>query len=309
MALLLLLLTTSLLGLSLLISVVEMLTYPGAIMTRLPFLSHYLVLGLAAIFAFLSYKKDVIKNSKINEVMTQLIPVFLGGFVLAMIGYSLFQVLEKLTYPNFVLSTFRVHHQPLQAVGIALAGFGFYYTILQREEFSIQKIGVLIALTLFLSQNIPGVAVAAAHKLTLPLSNPQASYDQKMEHSLGWFYTYMQFVASSTQADAIIELPTQGNPWIYSSNAGLVRYFLYPRYLSNNLTTVPGNKKVTHYLLLRSELNNNNTPETLWPSEPIPAKRIILIDPETLEVSEIENVKVFDPKDFENTSEWGIIEL
>jgi len=94
---------------------------------------------------------------------------------------------------------------------------------------------IVIFLLWIILANIVDVGTYAAQNISFIIRNPMASYDQKMEQTVGkQFYDYVKFIKKSTPDDAKILIPPfPAYPWPQTGNGAYMRYFLYPRTLLN----------------------------------------------------------------------------
>lgn len=85
------------------------------------------------------------------------------------------------------------------------------------------------SLIFYILRLLPITTTQAAVNLRKIITNPTATYDQKMGLEWGVFYEEMLFVLDHTSPTATIILPTDLARYPLHANVDLVRYFLYPR--------------------------------------------------------------------------------
>jgi hypothetical protein len=117
-----------------------------------------------------------------------------------------------------------------------------------------------------------------ANTLIIVLSNIKnttftfkATYDEKMSAAWGNEYYYWKFIVEHTPPDSALYVPPQEFPWGTIGNAGLVRYFLYPRRVVNmkwNQVVVPKNS----YIVVAWGDWAIGAEKYGWPKVSIPAK-------------------------------------
>jgi hypothetical protein len=95
-----------------------------------------------------------------------------------------------------------------------------------------------------------------------------------------------------------------------SGNAGLVKYFLYPRNLIqfpaetiDNIGSLPAN---TYIMIYKGEWCNGGDCQ-IWPVQTIKSEEVIFEKSGSTNVGEIEQNFIFDPKDASNP--FGLLKL
>lgn len=130
------------------------------------------------------------------------------------------------------------------------------------------------------------------------------TYDMKMREYWGSIYDYFLFVKNNTPEDSTILIPPQQAPWQTEGNAGLVRYFLYPRKVINGELSNLDISNVDYILIAWGSWGSNDPSIMGWPKVNIEADRIVIWEPKSNQQTSSDQ-KIFKP---DNSSEtWGII--
>lgn len=146
------------------------------------------------------------------------------------------------------------------------------------------------------------------------IKNPLATYKEKMRYGWKDFYDYMTFVDQVTPENAKIMLPPMINPWWDVGGKGLVRYFLYPRELMQDMEDVNAEIDLAaDYLLLTwgfGVCTENDPPDCYgWPKKIVEAEWIVFKKENSEEVgTKIENI-VYDHNDEIYQGAWGVIKI
>lgn len=299
--------------------VIETVTYPGFMSKRVPIYNNWLAILIVIIFSQAIIFLKETYGAMLPKWQTLLVTIsklLLYLSLILVLLTAVLYVLEDINYPNFVFSTLHIHHKGLLLVSILVTYLAFFTQYILKNDFLskfpavigqfIPVIGVLILG--YLLPNTIQSSTVLINNTQFMIANPTATYEQKMEYSWGWFYTYMQFIVTSTPPDAIIAIPKQKAPWVNSGNAGLVRYFLYPRYVVDPLSITTFESTPTHALIVRNEMGLENTLETLWPLVATSSANIHVIDPNTKETKVLQ-IDEYKPEDFVATPYWGVITL
>lgn len=116
-------------------------------------------------------------------------------------------------------------------------------------------------------------------ELLLIRDNPFLSYDLKMRIKLGpELYEYFQFLQKNLPEEATVYIPPMMEPWGYTGNPAIVRYFLYPRKIIPSKfedKNIP--KEATHALLVWGEGQEKDCGICGWPKVDYKAKDIIYL--------------------------------
>jgi hypothetical protein len=143
------------------------------------------------------------------------------------------------------------------------------------------------------------------------ISNPQASYDDKMRNTIGdLIYNYALFVKKYTPENSSILVPPQAFPWPGSGNIGYFRYFVYPRTIeSGDEFEAPSKNslaKIDYILLNWGETDRVEYPHTHdWPKFDVKAEKIIFMNRDGSFGGEVGGNYYY--KDYKDKQVWGII--
>ncbi len=140
------------------------------------------------------------------------------------------------------------------------------------------------------------------------LSNPTASYDEKLRSQVGPIFDYYKFVVAHTPPDALILNPLQQGQWPDVSNQGFTRYFIYPRNLISEDVFDKTKDSPDFAFMIGERKLHDNSPHNRWPDFPIPAKRVIYY-PNNKDIAPIEVLGDYNPKKVPYADYWGIIEI
>jgi|GEM_PF-4144392 len=222
--------------------------------------------------------------------------------------------LEYLMYPNFVYSKFNLDLQgavPVLFVSFYLWIIGFWklsYTLDKKLPITIELLFYAICMILINSLNI--TFQDAMKKNVFIIKHIKYNYFQKMNEQWGLSYRYLMFVKANTEENSSIVIPPQTMIWYATGNAGIVRYFLYPRIIASTGYTFGKFFDYYNYdyvLISWGEWPDGNKNDYGWPKEKINAEKIIYWDDATnLIKTEYKN---YDPSDKENYKSWGIIKI
>ncbi|MEM4326289.1 MAG: hypothetical protein QXU40_03230, partial [Candidatus Pacearchaeota archaeon] len=167
---------------------------------------------------------------------------------------------------------------------------------------------IVILIVLYSYQNSMVAIIGALRGTAFILQHIKMSDQEKMRYTWGsLFYDYMNFIKNNTPEDATIVIPPQEGPWLSTGNAGLVRYFLYPRFVINGGYDYLPNKKFDYVLLAKGEWLTDKPYLYGWPKVSLNAEKIIYFNPETFEATE--SATNYDPLDPKHKNSWGIIKV
>ena len=142
---------------------------------------------------------------------------------------------------------------------------------------------------------------------------PLASYDEKMRYGWGDFYDYMLFIRNNTPEDSVIMFPPMINPWMDVGGGGLIRYFLYPREIVQDMTYVNAqiDNRATYSMLAWG--SGICTPEEGechgWPRQNIAADYIVYKKSKSVDVEKTLYNVTYNYSDEINKGAWGIIKI
>jgi hypothetical protein len=268
---------------------IEALSYPGIIASHLHIPAYFFY--VISILLSLTYKN---KLNKFVSIITII------GYVLA-ISYFVLIFGETITYPNFIFTTFHLNPATFQFF-IALSWF--HILIVRKSDF---VRSLLIAILIFVGVDGAGRTFGIAFKdIKNIMSDPFATYEQKMAKAYPGFYPAMQEIKKLTPADSTILIPPQGNPWEMEGNAAMVTYFLYPRHVENldvdRIGDLPRNK---YLLIAKGSWPRVGDTDYGWPKVSVASKRIWHIDV----INHVNNSYKRDYDPNLDKWDWGLIEV
>lgn len=328
-----------LLTLTFFISLLESFTYSGYSLHHL-FLPFQLLLVLSVFSGILTrftplagrYETEIQSPYKVLFTINKLIILPL------LASYLLIMSLELQNYPNYVFST--LHLQPnLYFWTSFLSVFLFLINLrLSNKDLLVRRIfipgnhdlnletskknillDILLRIAIFvftlsiLANNIFTLLPWILEKSNFMIRHPLATYDEKMRYGLGDFYDYMLFIKTNTPENAIIMYPPMIYPWADVGNGGLIRYFLYPREIVQNMTDV--NTEIdpqADYVMLAWGFENcgDGTDKCKgWPRKEITAEKIIYKKSKSTEVEKVTYNVTYNYEDEVNKGAWGLIKI
>ncbi len=233
-------------------------------------------------------------------------------FVVSAILYIVMQILESGHFHNYVFS--RYHFQPGNFFYLVVLSAGL---VLVHKMIKVRRLNIKISFVglgmamVFLLVFLDGFAKtvdAAVYSDIYIARHLTASYDFKMRESWGIYYDYIKFVKEVTPSGAVILIPPQETPWLSTGNAGLDRYFLFPRRLVNgSYTTLADPGKYDYVMFVWGEWNDAPKERYGWPKVAVSAEKVVYFDPETGKIAEISGD--YDPKASLKGGAWGIIKV
>lgn len=228
--------------------------------------------------------------------------------------------LEKAIYPNFIYSTLHIHPAVLNEVLIYLLMIWIFYPRKEIKKFSLSEIAIifsnkiliLILLSYIFLNNLAETTAIISKDFTFITKHANATYDEKMREKVTEeFYNYVQFVKNYTPDDATILIPPQNFPWPQTGNIPYMRYFLYPRKLTNSVSDLTDSgvdfKELDYVLLAWGESNGEVAGFTHgFPKFPVEAQEVIYLQIDGSVNIVPGNYKYEKDK---NVSEWGVIKV
>ena len=328
-----------LLTLTFFISLLESFTYSGYSLHHL-FLPFQLLLVLSVFSGILTrftpllgkYETEIQSPYKVLFTINKLIILPL------LASYLLIMSLELQNYPNYVFST--LHLQPnLYFWTSFISVFLFLINIqLSNKDLLVRRIfmpenndlnletlkkSVLLDILLRIAVFVFTLSILANNVFTLlpwmleksnyMIRHPFATYDEKMRYGWGDFYDYMLFIKLNTPENAVIMYPPMINPWMDVGGGGLIRYFLYPREIVQNITDINANiDSQADYTMLAwgfGTCDDGTDSCKGWPRKDIKAERIIYKKSKSTEVEKTIYNVTYHYKDEINKGAWGLIKI
>ena len=289
----------SVLSITFLISLLEAFTYAGF------FAKHFRPLFGVGTVMLLAVLFLVFKKFGESKLFRNAISVAAFLFVAA---YVMSDILEKLTYPNFIFSHFHFQTYLLLLSAILMACL----FLLNESEKRIRILIYTALIFVFGQYLITDFATIKGKRPVFILKNINLSYDKKMEMTIGKVvYDYAIFIKNKTPANATILIPPQAYPWDKTSNVAYLRYFLYPRNLINGDEKDPkvDIQGVDYVLIDYGETNISQYGYTnVWPKFNVVGVEITYWDPTSGKTWQDKTGDYrYDPKD--SSEKWGIIKI
>ena len=274
--------------------------------------------GLMLVFHKLQKKSPSKKKDNYLSYLLDLNTLF---FPSMFIVYYFLDQLEKNHYPNYVYSN--LHLNP--AFFVYIVYFSLFLLSIKlilmnkkiilkfakdRQNKSTIFLGVtLVLVSLHLALNIVPVFKKAFSSTNFIVRNLDLPYEEKMEQKWGLIFPYSIFVSEVTEPGSKIIIPPQLFPWGSSGNAGLVRYFFYPRTMIKGELEDPfANETDADYILIA---RGGWSPGDLgygWPKQDLEAEKIYIWERESNEYTEYENQDyIWEDERFHQ--KWGLIKL
>jgi hypothetical protein len=261
------------------ISLLDTITYNGFFLkhTSINPIILYVFLGLLETLGLFEFKQ------KENNYFKYFQKTNLYFSILLALLFIAFSFIEKITYTNFVFSRFHVDISALIFPVILTAYTNF--VLIGLRYLVLTPLGLIFGLVII--NNLFDVWVKNRDNFLYILNHPNASYQEKMEISVGkQFYDYVSFVKENTPENSKILLPPfPAYPWPQSGNPPYMRYFLYPRTLLNGGEFTAGydlkKERIDYVLLDWGEIVANSSAYTHgWPKFDVNADQIIFWAPD-----------------------------
>lgn len=319
-----------------LVAILESFTYSGYSLRHL-YLPLQLLIVLCMVLGILSRLNDV-QYGGVQKIRSayKMMFTFNNLMIIPIISsYLLVISLDAQNYNNYVFST--IHLQPqLYLRPVLLSVYLFFINIrISNNELLIRKmflfdkskktmlknikdiflkIVIFVFATNLLVKNIPIITVHMVKGLSYLIPNLNATYEDKMVYTWGDFYKYLMFVKENTPESSVIAFPPMMNPWNDVGNGGLIRYFLYPRKIVQDMTnkdTVSGLSNAD-YVMLAWGFGDCQTDDADchgWPRIEIPADYVLYMkNKNSNSISKVDNI-IYNPMDSINSGAWGIIKV
>ena len=170
------------------------------------------------------------------------------------------------------------------------------------------KFGRSILLTSLGLVSVHGFGLTAAYlskQIGVIVSQPSASYEDKLVRAYGGFYPAMRFVTELTPDDALILIPPQANPWEVEGNAPMVTYYLYPRKVQNMTDQMPATDRPVYALIAHGSWPKTGETDYGWPKINISSSRIWRFESSSHALEEFS--REYNP--VTDKWDWGLIEV
>lgn len=263
-------------------------------------------------------------NKSANSIFFNFLNVNKLAMPIIVVVYFLSSLLEQQNYPNFVFSHYHLHISFFMNILILnvyiiiieiLLDYNFlmlkYIKIPDLTPKNISKIIILLLIVAIISypvlRTFINISKMMIYHASLVIRNPNLNFDQRSKKVIS-NYSYYKFLVEHTPESALIGVPPQRNPWLTIGNIGMVRYFLYPR----KITQEPDKTKVpsgVDYLVISSGDWASMDGKYGWPEATVSAKKAWLYDLPTGNVTSYENFTFDIQSNPELRTAWGLLEL
>ena len=292
---------------SMITSLIEAITYSGFFEKHTK-LNPIVFVVPTIIFSLILIVLNLVKKSK-EFKKNDKIPLVLSGFFLTL--YLIFKVIDRLIYANFIFSTLHVQPDNLffsVLISLLLVIVVWFHRINFKELKTIKSIVIIFIISIIIF-NIYKTYKMEWWAFQFIIAHPSASYDDKMRRAVGSeFYDFTQFINKHTSVDSKILIPPQAFPWPQSGNEAFMRYFIYPRKMTNGTEYNPEVKLSDYdYVVLNwGETDSVQSPYTHgWPKFDVPAEKTIFMNNDGSYGGEVKGN--FNYKDYINKKVWGLI--
>lgn len=300
--------------LSILISIANSVLYPDIFYKYFNFSPLWIYL-LFFLFSYYGHYKNLLNkaNTKLHKF----------AFVLTIISavlYTLFNMIESLTYTNYVFSKFHIHPAQLS--------FVFYIFLVEYviginfndaknrirsgavKLFRIETLIIPLVIFVFIN-NVVGITNKMKDDIFYMSTNVFGTVKEKYEFKLGSkFYNFTEFVKNNTDNNSKILIPPfPAYPWPQSGNSVYMRYFLYPRVLVSGEEYSPGidTNQFDYVLIAWGETTSTSGNYTHgWPKFDVPTEYIMLLSEDGTTSKLFVN---YDNIKFMDKEYWGLIKI
>jgi len=300
--------------LSLLVALIESITYTGFIIKHF----YFSPITLYVLYLIITILDKFVVNSKQGRISIIFFKVSKIFIILSILIYLILIFADMVIYDNFVFST--IHIQPESTIWLfylSLTEFILQINLRDKEVrskittfFKFKTLVVILIALLFIG-NLSKINLKMNKDIKFLISHPFASNDEKMEYKIGpLVYDYSKFIEANTPSDSKILLPPfPAYPWPQTGNAVYFRYFLYPRSLFSGEEYSPkiDFKDIDFVLIAWGETPTTSNGYTHgWPKFDVPAEYISFFntDGSTFKINENYVYNKYKDKEV-----WGIIKV
>lgn len=300
---------------------IETFTYPG-------FLSKYILFSsktFSVIYLFISLILIFLNNNNnkriVPEILFSLNYIFVPIFLFT---YLILYLEEFNNYPNYVFSSYHVHIEQVRVSLLFLLGllvidiFQKYKLIIINQISSFfglwsglnktQNCIIFIILLIYIILNALNTTDSFLSNFFVVITKPTLSYEEKQELKIP-LYKYMMFIKANTRSNSKILIPPQQSPWLTIGNAGIVRYFLYPREILVGEYDTNNFKSADYVLLTRGSWHTNDKSMYGWPRENIYNAKITFYNLESEDSTLLTTTDYIFKPNSEISNKWGLIEV
>lgn len=207
--------------------------------------------------------------------------------------FFILSLVESMQYENYIYSVLHLNLKGLEIL-LAVAILSYYlFSARERDQLRIAQAGLRGTLIIILVLNITKLTPIMISSLTPIISEPFASYDDKMTRAYPGFYPFMLLVKSHTPENSTIIIPPQSAPWVTEGNSNMVTRFLYPRRILQLEDLPVDEQRELYYLIAKGFWPSDGTYEPGWPKTIIPAQAIWQFDINTM--TSVSYARDYDP--------------
>lgn len=249
-----------------------------------------------------------------KNINTGKVDKFIYAFSASVVAlYIILKIVNRLSYPGFVFNILHIQPDSLKwpALVSLIPGIIIFYLHGSFRKLPKIQLAIGLAVVAVVFSNINAIYKSSWVTYRFILLHPFGSYTDRMKYTVGpLFYSYSMFIDKYTPKNATILIPPQAFPWPRSGNVGLIRYFLYPRKLSNGKELTGPTKEALNsidYILLNwGDLDQVESTFTHgWPKFDVKAEKIIFMNEDGSFGGEVKGDYRY--KDYKDKKVWGII--
>ncbi len=187
------------------------------------------------------------------------------------------------------------------------------YKTKQVSKLVVLKTAVIVFAVWMLMNNLQKLSSWMTVRAGFMIKHPLASYGEKMRQGWGDFYSYMLFIKANTPENAVIMYPPMKSPWDDVGNGGLIRYFLYPREIVQNISDE--NAEVdpsANYVMIAwgfGACPDKTNKCHGWPKRRVSAEWIRYVNIKSLNIETTLYNTFYNPADKLNIGAWGVIKV
>lgn len=265
----------------------------------------FIALLTVIVLLFKFVKKDSVLQKK-DRIIT-----IISAFVVLV--YVVLKVINRLVFNGLIFD--KLHVLPdglLWPVLISLLSIAAVWIpqIKFKKLLNIQSV-ILIVTLLLVVFNLRQIYKSEWQAFHYILINPKATHDDKMKHKLNSvFYDYTLFINKYTSENSTLLMPPQTFPWPYVGNGGMLRYFVYPREITNGeeyeAPSIEDLKNIDYVLLNWGETEQTQGVYTHeWPKFDVKAEKIIFMNEDGTFGGEVKGDYYYN--DYKGKRVWGLI--
>lgn len=315
-------------------SIIESVSYTG-IFAKYYHVSLFLFIFLGVISAILFVldnisvvSRKIVVLRKVKQSSDIFFTINRLLLLVLVIVYALLSSIEKSHYPNYIFTTFHINFPSLaKSINISIV---FLITQLLSQKInslidlskidfnnkiyrstllrSVIFILIVMLTTYYAGKSLINIIIVTTSSNQHILTHLNATYDDKMREYWPGMYDYMLFIKNLTPDNATILLPPQQSPWLTEGNAGLIRYFLYPRKVINGNLYSLSDSDFQYVLIAHGSWGAEEDGMYGWPKVATQAEQIWYWNDKTNEVIP-GDTQTYKPGDTSIDRQWGLIQV